>query len=75
MWQRPPDRKMLDGIEQPDLAIREGNYKLLINTDASGLQLYDIFEDEEESTDISDKHPKIVKALSDKVLKWHGSMR
>ena len=71
MWQRPPDRKMVEGIPQPDLAIREGNFKMLINTDSSGVELYDISTNEEESKNIADKHPDVVKALSGKVLKWY----
>lgn len=74
MWQRPPDRKLIEGMLQPDLAIREGNFKLLLNTDGSNVELYDISQDEEESKNIAEEHPAMVKALSDKVLKWYASM-
>jgi arylsulfatase A-like enzyme len=74
MWQRPPDRKMLEGGPQPDLGIREGNFKMLIDVDGSRVELYDIAKDEEESRNIAGEHPKLVKVLSDKLLKWHASM-
>jgi hypothetical protein len=74
MWQRPPDRKLVEGQTQPDLAIREGNLKLLINTDGSQTQLYNLHDDAEESKDISAKHPDDVKRLSRKVLSWYGTM-
>lgn len=74
MWQRPPDRKVLDGKVQPDLGVREGNFKLLINTDGSEVELYDISKDEGESKNLADEHPQVVKALSEKLLKWYASM-
>lgn len=74
MWQRPPDRKMLQGASQPDLAIREGDFKLLINTDGSGIELYNLAEDEQESNNIFAEHPEIVKRLSGKVLSWYATM-
>ena len=74
MWQRPPDRKMLQGEPQPDLAIRDGDFKMVINTDASGVALYNLAEDASESNDVSDKHPEVVKRLSKKVLSWYATM-
>lgn len=74
MWQRPPDRKRLQGKAQPDLAIRDGNFKLLINVDGSGVQLYNLEENAEESVNVSEKHPDIVKRLSEQVLSWHAGM-
>ncbi|HET9488047.1 MAG TPA: sulfatase-like hydrolase/transferase [Chryseosolibacter sp.] len=74
MWQRPPDRKMVEGTPQPDLAIREGNFKMLINTDSTGVELYDISKDEAESKNVAAQHPDIVKALSDQLLEWYASM-
>lgn len=41
--------------------IRSGNYKLM------GPMLFDIVNDPSESTDIADKHPEIVKRLSDRL--------
>lgn len=74
MWQRPPDRKMLQGESQPDLAIREGDFKLLINEDGTGIQLYNLLEDEAESHNVASGFPKIVKRLSKKILSWHAAM-
>ena len=74
MWQRPPDRKLVEGVQQPDLAIREGEFKLLINVAGSGVELYNISTDQNESTNIATKHPDVVKILSAKVLKWYESM-
>ena len=74
MWQRPPDRKMLLGKPQPDLAIRDGDFKMLINTDGSGVELYNLAENASESKDVSEKYPNVVKRLSKKVLSWYATM-
>jgi arylsulfatase A-like enzyme len=74
MWQRPPDRKMLHGQPQPDLAIREGDFKMLMNTDGSGIELYDLSKDAEESKNIADSNPGTVKRLSEKVRSWYSTM-
>ena len=42
MWIRPPDRPGYFPNNAPDLAIRKGNYKLLMDFDESNLQLYDL---------------------------------
>lgn len=74
MWLRPPDRKMVEDKVQPDLAIREGKFKLVVNVDGSGVELYDLSEDEEESKNVSSSHSEVVKRLSKKVLSWYDSM-
>ena len=74
MWQRPPDRKLVEGKMQPDLAIRDGNFKLLINTDGSQVRLYNLHDDPEESRDISTEHPDHVKRLSGNVRSWYATL-
>ena len=74
MWQRPPDRKMIEGTAQPDVAIRQGDLKLLMNTDGSSVELYDLSEDPEESKNLSGERPETVKKLSDKLLTWRAAM-
>ncbi|MGQ8335478.1 sulfatase-like hydrolase/transferase [Sunxiuqinia sp. A32] len=75
MWQRPSGiTKMNKNTDNPDLAIRDGDYKLLINIDGSNPQLYNIVSDEEESENITDQHPDITKKLKKKVLDWYAEM-
>jgi arylsulfatase A-like enzyme len=74
MWQRPPDINIRRGIDYPDLAIREGDFKLLINTDSSGVELYNIVKDEAETINLSEDNPELVKSLSEKVLDWYSTM-
>ena len=54
----------------PHLAIRSGNWKLLINSDGSDAQLYDIVKDKFEKNDVAQSHPQVVAKLSKKVCKW-----
>ncbi len=57
------------------LAIRRGDWKLLVNSDGSGLELYDIKKDPNETTDISGKHPALCSELSRKVIEWYVTKR
>ena len=58
----------------PILAIREGNWKLLMNPDRSRVELYDIPNDPMEMTNLAEKQPQVVKNLSDKLLAWHKTL-
>ncbi|GAA4307382.1 sulfatase-like hydrolase/transferase [Compostibacter hankyongensis] len=59
----------------PELAIREGQWKLLVNGNGTHLELYDLKNDIAESENVSAQHPDIAKRLSEKVIGWWKSMR
>lgn len=63
-----------DGSDLPDLAIRQGDYKLLVNTDGSNVELYNLIEDESETTNIVSKHPKLVEKLKEELLNWYAEV-
>ncbi len=75
-WRRPPDRKASPyGLPpQPDLAVREGNWKLLCEYDGSQPQLYDLSRDRGETTNHAAEHPEVVRRLTASVVAWHKSM-
>ncbi len=58
----------------PNVAIREGKWKLLVNADASGAELYDLKMDREEKTNLAEKNPIVAKRLSEKALAWRKSL-
>ncbi|HUR56632.1 MAG TPA: sulfatase/phosphatase domain-containing protein, partial [Opitutaceae bacterium] len=58
----------------PQLAIREGDWKLLLNPDRSRIELYDIPRDPMQVGNVAAEHPDIVARLSEKVLAWHKEM-
>lgn len=58
----------------PDLAIRKGKWKLLVNDDGSDLQLYNLDDDIAESDNVAKQNPDVAQQLSEKVLSWWKSM-
>ena len=60
--------------KSPMLSIRAGNWKLLMNPDRSRIELYDIPTDPTELDNVADRHPDIVKNLSQQLLKWQKSL-
>jgi len=58
----------------PNVAVREGNWKLLVNSDGSGTELYDLAIDPNESKNCASEKPDIVKRLSDQAVAWRRSL-
>lgn len=58
----------------PQLAIRDGEWKLLLNPDRSRVELYDLSRDPMQVDNVADKHPEIVARLSEKVLVWQRQL-
>ncbi len=74
-YSRPPDRKNYYGFENlPDLAMREGEWKLLCDYDGSRPELYDIIADPGESTNLAEANPEIVDSMVEQLLDWWNSM-
>ncbi len=75
MWQRPPESTGTGrGENYPDLAIRDGDFKLLMDTDGSNPQLYNIMEDEKETVNLAMTLPSKVLELKLKLLNWYKMM-
>jgi uncharacterized sulfatase len=72
-WMRPPDRPGPKG-EFPDLAIRRGQWKLLIEENGTDEQLYDLDADPAESKNLARENPAIVKDLTAQLMTWRKSM-
>jgi arylsulfatase A-like enzyme len=76
-WRRPPDRKFTGPMmsdPQPDLAIRDGRWKLLCDYDGSRTELYDLDTDRAETKNIVSEQREIVDRLKTAVIAWHESM-
>lgn len=76
-WRRPPDRKVwLPALPkpQPDLAVREGDWKLLCEYDGSKPVLYDLAKDPGETNDLAAKETAVTERLTAAVIAWHRSM-
>jgi uncharacterized sulfatase len=76
-WRRPPDRKTATPAlpeRLPDLAMREGNWKLLCDYDGTKPQLYDLAKDRGETTNLAAQQPEILARMTKALLSWHQSM-
>ena len=74
-FRRPPDRDTFYGEDDlPDLAIRDGNWKLLCEYDGSAPQLYDLATDRSETVNLAGQQPEVVQRLTRSLLAWHASM-
>jgi len=58
----------------PMLAMREGNWKLLMNPDRSRVELYDIPRDAMEANNVADKHADVVGSMGERLLAWQGTL-
>jgi arylsulfatase A-like enzyme len=54
----------------PQLAIREGDWKLYLNPDRSRVELYDLKRDLTQLNNLAEKQPDLVAKLSEKALAW-----
>lgn len=54
----------------PNLAVRSGNWKLLMDYHGKQVELYDMSKDKYETTNVADKHPAIVRELKKKLVTW-----
>ncbi len=76
-FRRPPDRPGFGhGLDEdnPDLAVRDGKWKFLINYDDSDPQLYDLNNDAPESNNLAKEHLEIVARLKKAIFEWNEQM-
>ncbi|HTV02362.1 MAG TPA: hypothetical protein VMF13_17575, partial [Luteitalea sp.] len=62
-FQYGPDRS-------PSLAVRRGDWKLLINPDRTRTELYDIVKDPAEQQNVAGAHPAVVAELTALLFDW-----
>ena len=59
-----------DRDHSPNLAIRSGDWKLLMNFHSDEVELYDMKKDVYETTNVAKEHPEIVEELKQKLVTW-----
>ena len=74
-FRRPPDRDSFYGDKDlPDLAMREGRWKLLCEYDGTDSELYDLDNDLGETKNVADQNAGILKKMKNELISWHKSM-
>ncbi|QDT45226.1 Choline-sulfatase [Gimesia alba] len=74
-FRRPPDRKEFRHLKNlPDLAVREGKWKLLCDYDGKRPQLYDLDTDPGEAMNLAEQHPDLTGRLIKEVIAWNATM-
>ena len=58
----------------PNVAVREGKWKALVNADGTGAELYDLEADRNETQNVADENPEIAKRLTEAALQWRKSL-
>jgi len=79
MWEYGRNAKFfgypkLPDDRSPNLAIRDGHWKLLVNADGENVELYDLSADPSEANNVAADNPEIAARLKNDVLKWRKSM-
>jgi arylsulfatase A-like enzyme len=69
-YQRPG----LKEDQSPNVAIRDGRWKLLVNADGSQRELYDFQASQLERDNVAEAHPDVAKRLSEAALRWRKSL-
>ena len=63
-------RPGLESDRSPALAVRDGNWKLLMNPDGSDVELYDFSNGFAETEDLAAKNPEIASRLKEALSEW-----
>jgi arylsulfatase A-like enzyme len=68
LYPKEPDAK------SPAVAMRDGKWKLLVNADGAGAELYDIDADRNETTNLAVKDPERAQRMTQQALQWRKSL-
>jgi arylsulfatase A-like enzyme len=78
MWDygrtRDLQRPGLTVDQSPNLAIRRGRWKLLVNDDGSNIELYDFNQSEKEDKNVASEQAAVARQLSDTLIHWRRSL-
>jgi arylsulfatase A-like enzyme len=58
----------------PNVAVRDGKWKLLVNADGTRAELYDLSRDPKETIDLAAQQPEIAARLSREAIEWRQSL-
>ena len=58
----------------PNLAVRDGQWKLLMNADGSRVELYDLTTSPDEHVNVAETHPEVRDRLRAELTAWRASL-
>ena len=58
----------------PNLAMREGKWKILINADSSNAELYNIELDPGETSNLVEQEPELSRDMASRLIAWRRTM-
>lgn len=73
-WRRPPDRPGTRRDPSPDLAVRDGDWKLLCDVQGENVQLYNLQEDVGEQHNLAESHDNEAQRLTQLLLQWNETL-
>lgn len=63
-----------DKDKSPNVAVRDGEWKLLVNDDGTDVMLYNVIDNPRENMEISEKYPEITNRLKEMALSWRKTL-
>jgi uncharacterized sulfatase len=60
--------------QSPTLALRDGDWKFLCNTDGAKAELYDLRRDSHETHNLINTQLKRATTMKKQLLQWHGTL-
>ncbi|MDR1369138.1 MAG: sulfatase-like hydrolase/transferase [Dysgonamonadaceae bacterium] len=58
----------------PNIAVRDGDWKLLVNNDGSEVMLFNLHDNLRETLEVSGKYPEITQKLKEMALNWRKTL-
>lgn len=58
----------------PNVAVRDGKWKLLVNADGTGVELYNLETDREESVNLAAEKEETAARLRELALAWRNTL-
>lgn len=66
--------KPADSDVSPNIAVREGEWKLLVNRDSTNVMLYNLYDNQRENMEVSARYPEITNRLKKMALEWRSTL-
>ena len=73
-WRRPPDRPGPANNRWPDLAMRDGPWKFLMQFDGSRPRLFNLDTDISEAKNVANEHPDLTAKYRNALSDWNASL-